>query len=67
MNEAKLSSNKIFMICDAYESGVGKGKANKDTCNPYPYGSDCYKAWMFGWEFGQEDFPVTERAKLRKP
>ena len=48
-----IDAGKVWMICVAYESGVGKGKAGKD-CNPYAPNTPEHAAWQYGYEFGIE-------------
>ena len=48
--------SKVFMICDAYEAGYGKGQQLRETVNPYVEG-DCHEAWQIGYDLG------TKRAK----
>jgi hypothetical protein len=43
--------SKIYMICNAYESGVGHGQ--KDDGLPASYGDDdLNEAYHIGYEFG---------------
>lgn len=48
----------VYMICVAYEAGVGKGIDARDTDNPYPTGGDpinrqCHEAWQHGYDRGE--------------
>lgn len=45
--------SKVFMICVAYEQGVGKGQANSMDRNPYRDGSEEHEAWGYGYEEGE--------------
>lgn len=44
---------KIWMICVAYEAGVGKGKTGR-YINPYEANTLEHIAWNYGYEFGIE-------------
>lgn len=49
----------VYMICIAYESGVGKGVDNRDRDNPYTtkgggINAQCHEAWQHGYDRGQE-------------
>lgn len=64
----------VYMICDAYESGVGWGKSGRAGCNPYPISggninAQCHEAWNHGYEFGLESIGLNQQdwyAKQRK-
>lgn len=51
---------KVYMICVAYESGVGTGsKSVKNSyyhrgMNPYKPGTEEYEAWFHGFDHGEE-------------
>lgn len=45
--------SKVFMICVAYEQGVGKGQDGSKDRNPYAPGTDCHEAWGYGYEEGE--------------
>ena len=41
--------SKVYMICNAYESGYGHGLDGKDDyCNPYREGTDEHEAYAIG-------------------
>lgn len=43
---------KVFMICVAYEQGVGKGHDGSADHNAYEPGTDEHEAWQHGYEEG---------------
>ena len=49
-----MTVSKIFMICNAYESGVGHGMKNDGLENPYIPGSDEHEAYDIGYQEGVE-------------
>ena len=54
--------SKMYMICNSYESGFGKGLDGVNVTNPYKKGEkdslnrDCYEAWDIGYKEGQKRF-----------
>lgn len=44
--------NEVYMICDAYEAGYGKGYAFSKDQNPYKQGSSEWEAWDIGYRNG---------------
>lgn len=48
--------SRVYMICDAYESGVGKGRDGVQVENPYAadpgVNADCHEAWGIGYAEG---------------
>lgn len=50
----------VYMICNAYESGYGKGQDGMNVTNPYKKGKrgsvdgSCYEAWDIGYKAGRE-------------
>lgn len=46
--------SKVFMICDAYEAGYGKGQQLRETVNPYLETSECHEAWQIGYDLGKK-------------
>ena len=47
--------SKVYMICNAYESGYGHGLDGKDDyCNPYKEGTEEYEAYAIGRDQGAE-------------
>jgi len=52
---------KVYMICFAYEQGVGTGQSSrsnpsyyKKSMNPYKVGSDEHEAWGYGFDSGAD-------------
>lgn len=47
--------SEVFMICDAYESGVGKGLEGREEFRKAPYkeGTPEAEAYETGYEFGE--------------
>ena len=46
-------TTEVFMICDAYESGMGKGlDGSKHKTSPFEKGSDLEEAYTIGYELG---------------
>lgn len=41
--------SKVYMICDAYEAGFGKGQVLSKDANPYDVTSDSWEAWNIGY------------------
>jgi len=60
----------VFMVCNAYESGVGQGMKRSGYKNPYQPGSDEHEAWKIGYDFGVErsepDKSANTEAKPRR-
>lgn len=47
--------SKVYMICNAYESGYGHGLDGKDTyCNPYKEGTEEHEAYSIGRREGAQ-------------
>jgi hypothetical protein len=46
--------SKVYMICNAYESGIGHGLKQDGVCNPYFAGSDEREAWQTGYDEGKD-------------
>ena len=44
--------SKVYMICNAYESGVGHGYQADDVENPYPITSNEFEAFDIGYNEG---------------
>ncbi len=61
-----MSISKVFMICDAYESGVGHGFGGNNKGNPYPTGTDDYEAYGYGYERGLENKREMEEEEKKK-
>lgn len=57
-----MAISRVFMICDAYESGMGHGLQQDGHYNGSLYFSDpeCAEAYTIGYELG------AERAKEEK-
>lgn len=56
--------SEVYMICDAYESGVGWGKSGRVGHNPYgtsgeAINAQCHEAWQHGYEFGLESIGLA--------
>lgn len=52
--EGETGVSKVFMICDAYESGVGKGMSHsKFKEGPFARGSDEQEAYKIGYVWGE--------------
>lgn len=48
--------SKVYMICNAYESGYGHGLDGKDDyCNPFKEGTDEREAYAVGRDAGSEE------------
>lgn len=45
--------SKVFMICDAYEAGYGKGQQLRDAPNPF-LDAECSEAWQIGFDLGSQ-------------
>ena len=52
MSMPELTQFQLIIICDAYESGVGKGMDRRDCINPYSDNSVQHRAWQLGYEQG---------------
>ena len=60
VEESEKVMTEVFMICDAYESGVGKGLQNsKFKSGPFEEGSDEQEAYAIGYKLGHKKY--TER------
>jgi len=46
--------SKVYIICNAYESGVGHGLQGDNLPNPYDPLSDEYEAYDIGYKEGLE-------------
>lgn len=44
--------SRVFMICNAYESGVGHGRKKDGLPNPYPNKSEEHEAYEIGYKCG---------------
>ena len=44
--------SKVYMICNAYESGIGHGLKKDGLCNPYTPGTDEHEAYGVGYQEG---------------
>ena len=47
-------TTKIYMICVAYESGVGHGMRKNGYKNPYRAGTEEHEAWGYGYKEGED-------------
>lgn len=45
---------EVFMICDAYESGMGHGLERDGLINPYDKLSKLHEAYQIGYDLGVE-------------
>ena len=57
--DPRLRVTDGYMICDAYEAGVGKGLDNWQggsgiTTTGSPINAQCAEAWQHGYDRGQE-------------
>jgi hypothetical protein len=61
--------SKVFMICDAYESGYGHGLANDGLdLSKTPHGNPEHgEAYQLGYEKGQENFQAKAAALVQEP
>lgn len=55
---------RVYRICNAYESGVGKGWQGEPD-NPRMEGTEEYEAWDIGFEAGQEQRRKAEATTAR--
>jgi len=55
--------SRVFMICDAYEAGYGKGLDKRECGNPYKEGTESHEAWTIGYTLGYKRSLEAERAK----
>ena len=54
--------SKVYMICNAYESGYGHGLDGKDDyCNPYREGTDEHEAYAIGRTEGAKQRLATKK------
>ena len=44
--------SKVYMICNAYESGFGHGYKMDELHNPHPVDSDEHEAYAIGYDEG---------------
>lgn len=64
--------SEVFMICDAYESGIGHGLQRDGLINPYDKMSKLHEAYKIGYELGvqrtaqQPEDHLSEEAKNRR-
>ncbi len=54
--------SKVYMICTAYESGIGHGLKLDGVSNPYAAHTDEREAWQTGYDEGANR---AKRADLR--
>lgn len=57
--------SKVFMICDAYEAGYGKGLQLRDCENPYVPG-ECSEAWDIGYALGMKRAREARKEAIQK-
>lgn len=55
--------SRVFMICDAYEAGYGKGLDKRECGNPFLEGTDTKEAWTIGYTLGYKRALESERTK----
>lgn len=55
-----MTISEVFMICDAYENGIGQGLEGSQYLNPYDSISKLHEAYKIGFDLGVER---TARAK----
>lgn len=54
---------EVFMICDAYEGGMGQGLQRSRGINPYDPLSKLHEAYQIGYELGlQRSEPPPTKA-----
>ena len=58
--------SKVFMICDAYEAGYGKGQQLRQVENPYLETSECYEAWNIGYKLGSKRALAAYKDTMKK-
>lgn len=46
--------SKVYMICFAYEQGMGSGLQRNGVSNPYKPSSEEHEAWAIGYSEGAE-------------
>lgn len=46
--------SKVYMICFAYEQGMGSGLKRNGVSNPYKPSSDEHEAWGIGYSEGEK-------------
>lgn len=56
-----MGISKVYMICNAYESGVGHGFKMDGLINPHREGTDEYEAYDIGYEAGVEQRKEKEK------
>lgn len=58
--------SKVFMICDAYEAGYGKGQQLRQCENPYMFKDDCHEAWQIGYDLGSRRAQENHKELIKK-
>lgn len=58
--------SKVFMICDAYEAGYGKGQQLRETVNPYLETTECHEAWQIGYDLGWRRAQENHKELVKK-
>lgn len=56
---------KVFMICDAYEAGFGKGQDHRHCDNPFLEDTECHEAWAIGYRAGFGRLKPASEADMR--
>lgn len=51
--------DRVLLICDAYESGMGHGLGKRDLGNPYAPGTDGHRAYKLGQDEGASRAPAA--------
>lgn len=59
--------SKVYMICNAYESGMGHGLQQDRVSNPYVPRSDESEAWQYGYDEGDDRAKEERRNAARAP
>jgi len=60
-----MAVSRVYMICHAYEAGVGKGRDGQDVPNPYPtnapLSAELHEAWGYGYDEGRQQAEEAAR------
>jgi hypothetical protein len=59
--------SRVYMICNAYEHGVGRGMKRRAEDNPFVPGGEEAEAYRIGWEFGMERSDGFDTTKAADP
>jgi hypothetical protein len=61
MSDVNSLRLQALFICDAYESGYGKGLNNENLPNPYPPETGPWYGYDFGFKNGKERFDMERK------